>query len=139
MRLLRVRFTIRTLMLAVAVVGLAFGIERLCRRVSYFHSRAEMFALMEQVFRDMERFAADSARRHAEWAREDVAWAWAYGAERHVSIASQTKNGVEARREQREAESWAARADRACGLVRKYKYAARHPWLPVEPDPPEPE
>ena len=21
----------------------------------------------------------------------------------------------------------------------KYEYAARHPWLPVEPDPPEPE
>ncbi len=24
-------------------------------------------------------------------------------------------------------------------LVRKYTFAARHPWLPVSPDPPEPE
>jgi hypothetical protein len=25
------------------------------------------------------------------------------------------------------------------GLWRKYEHAARYPWLPVEPDPPEPE
>jgi hypothetical protein len=24
-------------------------------------------------------------------------------------------------------------------MARKYQYAARHPWLPVGPDPPEPE
>lgn len=24
-------------------------------------------------------------------------------------------------------------------LARKYEQAARHPWLPVEPDPPEPD
>jgi hypothetical protein len=24
-------------------------------------------------------------------------------------------------------------------LARKYRYAAQYPWLPVEPDPPEPE
>ncbi len=27
----------------------------------------------------------------------------------------------------------------AQGLVGRYEYAARYPWLPVEPDPPEPE
>jgi hypothetical protein len=28
--------------------------------------------------------------------------------------------------------------DRHAVLSEKYSYAARHPWLPVEPDPPEP-
>ena len=30
------------------------------------------------------------------------------------------------------------RADHHASLVRKYEHAARYPWLPVEPDPPEP-
>ena len=30
------------------------------------------------------------------------------------------------------------RADHHAALVRKYRRAARYPWLPVEPDPPEP-
>jgi hypothetical protein len=30
------------------------------------------------------------------------------------------------------------RADHHASLVRKYERAARNPWLPVEPDPPEP-
>jgi hypothetical protein len=29
--------------------------------------------------------------------------------------------------------------DRQVALASKYRYAARYPWLPVEPDPPEPE
>jgi hypothetical protein len=31
------------------------------------------------------------------------------------------------------------RADHHESLARKYEEAARYPWLPVEPDPPEPE
>ena len=31
------------------------------------------------------------------------------------------------------------RADHHASLARKYEEAARYPWLPVEPDPPEPE
>ena len=31
------------------------------------------------------------------------------------------------------------RADHHASLARKYERAARYPWLPVEPDPPEPE
>jgi hypothetical protein len=31
------------------------------------------------------------------------------------------------------------RADHHASLARKYEDAARYPWLPVEPDPPEPE
>ena len=31
------------------------------------------------------------------------------------------------------------KAEHHAGLARKYEWAARHPWLPVLPDPPEPE
>ena len=31
------------------------------------------------------------------------------------------------------------RADHHASLARKYERAARYPWLPVEPDPPEPD
>jgi hypothetical protein len=31
------------------------------------------------------------------------------------------------------------RADHHASLVRKYEHAARYPWLPVGPDPPEPD
>jgi hypothetical protein len=33
----------------------------------------------------------------------------------------------------------AQRGAHHAALARKYRYAASHPWLPVEPDPPEPE
>jgi hypothetical protein len=31
------------------------------------------------------------------------------------------------------------RAEHHASLARKYEYAARYPWLPVEADPPEPD
>jgi hypothetical protein len=37
------------------------------------------------------------------------------------------------------AERWLELAARNNDLARKYERAARYPWLPVEPDPPEPE
>ncbi len=35
--------------------------------------------------------------------------------------------------------AWAQKLAYYVRLKHKYEYAARHPWLPVEPDPPEPE
>ena len=43
--------------------------------------------------------------------------------------------GAESREE---AEQYAKKADYYWAVVRKYERAARYPWLPVEPDPPEP-
>jgi hypothetical protein len=37
------------------------------------------------------------------------------------------------------AASWKRKAERCARLAQKYRRAARYPWLPVEPDPPEPE
>jgi hypothetical protein len=40
---------------------------------------------------------------------------------------------------QRDYDRMTDRADYHASLARKYEHAARYPWLPVEPDPPEPE
>jgi hypothetical protein len=40
---------------------------------------------------------------------------------------------------QRDYDQMIDRADHHASLARKYEQAARYPWLPVEPDPPEPE
>jgi hypothetical protein len=42
-------------------------------------------------------------------------------------------------RQQRESDRLAHSIDYHTSLVHKYEHAALHPWLPVEPDPPEPE
>jgi hypothetical protein len=39
----------------------------------------------------------------------------------------------------RKSESWRAKSERHRSLCDKYIYAALNPWLPVAPDPPEPE
>jgi hypothetical protein len=39
----------------------------------------------------------------------------------------------------RDYERMTDRADHHASLARKYEHAAQYPWLPVEPDPPEPE
>jgi hypothetical protein len=92
-RLPRVRFTVRRLMVAVAVVGITLGALAACR------SRSARF----REIRDRHRAAMIV--------------------------------GFEAPGEA----APAARLDWHRAIERKYEYAARHPWLPVAPDPPEPE
>ncbi len=47
--------------------------------------------------------------------------------------------GLESRPTGPEAERVRRRAEWCVGMRSKYERAARHPWLPVGPDPPEPE
>jgi hypothetical protein len=39
----------------------------------------------------------------------------------------------------RTAALWHRQREYHAAMVRKYRYVARFPWLPVEPDPPEPQ
>jgi hypothetical protein len=50
--------------------------------------------------------------------------------------ASRRRLAAEYRR--RDRESRLRKIDYHAAMARKYRAAARHPWLPVEPDPPEP-
>lgn len=120
------RFRIRTLMIAVAVVAVltacAAGAWRLNRLSRYYRSQAAILSHAEkratEGLKDQEEELASIAKRDP-LARaklkdfEDVA--------RHC------------------AGQYAALAEHAAALKLKYERAARYPWLPVEPDPPEPE
>jgi hypothetical protein len=93
MKLPRVRFTVRRLMVAVVIVGLMLGLGAwMARRSAEFRKRAESHMRTVRVMYSIGRWKPRGFDRNA--------WAWRMG--------------------------------------EKYAYAASHPWLPVEPDPPEP-
>jgi hypothetical protein len=100
MRLHRLRFTVRRLMVAVAAVGLALGLCATCR------SRSQQYyaLMMSHKSRAME--LIDNA---------------------------QPGTDAAARRRFHTRITWHE------VMYAKYKHAARYPWLPVAPDPPEPE
>jgi hypothetical protein len=93
MRLPRPRFTVRRLMVAVAVVGLMFGFGAwLARRSAEFQKKSDSYLGTVRVMYSIGRWKPRGFDRNS--------WAW--------------------------------------GMAQKYHDAARHPWLPVAPDPPEP-
>jgi hypothetical protein len=108
MRLPRIR--LRTLMIAVAAIGLSIG------------GTIEAVRLVR-----LSRSYSDRAASHAAYDRGWRAMADEYGADyrlpthdaRTISLREVTDFHVK--------------------LRLKYERAARYPWLPVEPDPPEPE
>jgi hypothetical protein len=93
MRLPRARFTVRRMMVVVAVAGVALQGARLAGLSLRYRRLAESYA------------------GWGRWPR---------------------KSSEEARARERRKVAWAH------ALARKYERAARAPWLPVEPDPPEP-
>ena len=107
----RVRFTVRGMMVAVAIVGMACGGELIRRRRNYYLNEADTYAYGERIFRE-------SADEPLEGCRAG-----------QVSREAQARFKVET----------LATADHYAALKRKYARAARYPWLPVAPDPPEPE
>jgi hypothetical protein len=100
------KFRIRTLMIAVAVLGIAFGglsgLQRMDQR------RQRLRAL---------------ARNHLQ--RSIVSRLTLEGSVAHRAAKADT-------------ERYRLRAEYHHILNLKYEYAARHPWLPVSSDPPEP-
>jgi hypothetical protein len=104
----RFRFTVRRMMVAVAIVGICVWGEWM-RRASVAHrERAEHFRLLGLPSSHTGVALLTSAE------------------ERRIALAS--------------AEARERRFNRYYEfMIAKYERAARYPWLPVEPDPPEPE
>jgi hypothetical protein len=111
----RARFTVRGLMIAVAVAGALLGAAvealRLRRRSAEYAALAGRHAANERTFRA-------------------IAAAGPGGALLLIAHGP----GTRSRRTTPGAE-----ADHEAALRLKYERAARYPWLPVAPDPPEPE
>jgi hypothetical protein len=106
----RLRFTVRGLMIAVAVAAVAAVGHTanviLTKRSIVFRAKADWHA---QCFATAIRILEDNAAYADDQARHNV---------------------------QRGIGAWLNYHD---SLENKYRRAARYPWLPVEPDPPEPE
>jgi hypothetical protein len=126
MKLPRPRFTVRRLMLAVAIVALLAGAERLWRRSRAFSYLADEHGLRYDYWREEGLDHATGAAKH-----------------RDLAIIGDEESRQQHRRlAVQEGEIAADLAKTAAyheRLWRKYEHAARYPWLPVEPDPPEPE
>ncbi len=116
MRVPRVRFTVRQIMVAVAVVSLALCEENYRRkrateqRRESFESRARIYRIYACQFRDV-----------YEKRTSDV-FSLGHGPEFAATPALRLK--------------WAQYYE---SLVGKYEHAASRPWDPVPPDPPTPE
>ena len=105
----RLRFKLRWLMVAVAVVALGVWGERMRRASSAYREQAEFY-----------RYLLTTPRNNPSTSEG------ASVAEKSLDIAT------EVARERRLMHYIEA-------MLAKYEHAARRPWLPVEPDPPEPE
>ena len=111
MRVPRVRFTVRTLMVLVAVVAIILGGMILRQRAASYRQRAAQFG-----------WVATGLRQSA--------------ASGNAAFLHPTPTGPGTPMTQAMSLRW---AEYYAGLRAKYEHAALYPWLPVEPDPPEPE
>jgi hypothetical protein len=115
MRLPRVRFTVRRLMVAVAILAVVFGVTlesiRLGRRWAYYHRRAAYYEQSEELFR----FIGRGERQ-----------------------AAASTSGQAAKRSLQQAAECELRVPFYAELKRRHRYAEWRPWtsLPPDPDPP---
>ena len=123
------RMTTRRWMVAVAVVGLLMGgisSYRIRRRYSEFIGRVRHHELLEAAYKEQGRHVADFSRSSSvimEDLKDDP------GSGRLKAL----RNSI-----LQNAASFSQRTEYHADMARKYRHAARYPWLPVEPDPPEP-
>lgn len=126
------RFRIRTLMIAVAVVGLvAWGgieVRRLGRLSSDYRRRASSAALVRSALLKIH----TAAEKLAPVVQETLESTKRYDPD-EVPAIEQRLAGIISDRDKS-----AVEIDYWSNLQTKYEHAARYPWLPLEPDPPAP-
>jgi hypothetical protein len=128
------RFTVRRLMLVVALAGLALGTGILgvetSRRAAIYRQKAVAFGRREREARNEQQerlHLAASLDRHAESLARITEFR--DGAKNAAGVAEYNRRLAERRGHE---------ADDYARLRRKYALAAARPWLPVEPDTLEP-
>ena len=130
------RMTMRRWTVVVVVVGLVMGIagvgHRLKRRHDYLLSRAQYYAAMEETCRTIKLSAGDS---------ETLLATFSVSVDKPAPtgeiLAKEILDGIH-----RLSLSRAKLPETIAyhvAMATKYRRAARYPWLPIEPDPREPE
>jgi hypothetical protein len=138
MRMPRFRFTVRGMMVVVAVACLALGLEQMRKRRSLYLATAGAWSETEADYLGEAGHNEDYATRMEEIVvryRRALVEIGPLSGEAEERIQA---GGKEASEYRVEAEQYRARSAWAAELRRKYVRAARYPWLPVPPDPPPP-
>ncbi len=145
MRLPRLRFTVRRLMVAVALAGLVMGggvwSYRMWRLSRYYSGLAQAYNTGENMYRQIGAMNFDLAQ--VDEKRSLQLWSPQFGAKLHKALREREEKPTERHgRSAAGAHDVLAQpkrtADYFAAVARKYERAARFPWLPVEPDPPLP-
>jgi hypothetical protein len=126
MRLPRVQFKMRGMLIAVASVALLMGGLRLFRLRSVYQKAAVAHLAHENLARTLQSFVENEGKNEREL---EIAFGMRVEQE---SEAVKAKRAADSRLNQRTAEYHAA-------LKHKYERAASRPWVPIAPDPPPPE
>jgi hypothetical protein len=143
MPLPRFRFSVRRMMVAVAVVAIVMGADNMRRR----RDRWRELGFRHQMG---ENSNLRLAKAHSETAAQDEAGAESHRAAAAAAHVDRTVNeemhsgfaaafAAQAAKERDGERKHLTLASFHGELRRKYERAARYPWLPVAPDPPEPE
>jgi hypothetical protein len=145
MPLLRVRFTVRRMMVAVAIIAVGAWGASLIPLAAEYRQRAWLAARAEEVLgvlEDAAQRAEQTAGRDADAEGGQIERPW----DDLVSLAIRPQAGDPvladsgtAAASAREAAHYGRLRQRCASLKAKYDRAARYPWLPVAPDPPAPE
>jgi hypothetical protein len=134
MRMPRVRFTVRRLIVAIAVIAILLAVGPQIRRTIHLSRLSAGFA----------RRAAMHDEYESIWREDERKWREREEDDRQLADQSDLRSVADFWREQAErsavrAEKRKALADYHARMKAKYNAAARRPWLDVEPDPPPPE
>jgi hypothetical protein len=135
MRLTRVRFTVRRLTVAVAIIAILCGVGLQIRRSIRLSRLSTEYAQVGARYAEFESTWRQGERSHRERGEE---------LRKLVDDPRQGVGGPEfwrrlAKGETDEAEKLKTLAEFHASMKAKYQAAARRPWLDVEPDPPWPE
>ena len=129
----RPRFTVRRLMVLVAIVAIAFGYRNAIRRRDKFEFQAFFH---RQEMQDCRAYLAGATVLTTEGdGKRTYRRAVPTGPDPFIADARSRGWGVELF----EPASLKRLEAYHAAMTAKYERAARYPWLPVEPDPPEPE
>ncbi len=141
MPLPRVRFTVRRMMVAVAVVAGVAWAEGMGRRRAEYLRLTTKWAGEEGHFISVAEDQEDYAGRDRSQADRYEAWAKAESDPSRLDYDKDMarRHGEHAHDRWSLAASMRSRAAHASHLRHKYERAARFPFLPVASDPPEPE
>jgi hypothetical protein len=129
------RMTTRRWMIVVVIVGLLMGGVRLKQRRNRFRFRAQIHEQRAAFYPKLEsRERKICAELPGMIAELEKLKRYRGPAEAHLTALK-----VQLDQSRTNLARWTNRIAYDAALAHKYQHAARYPWLPLEPDPPEPD